>query len=77
MFIEIPDTILHQAPAYSSPEDVKVDFAVWLYERGRMTLAQAARLCGQTRLQFQKILKGKGVHLNFTTEDLQIDLQNM
>ena len=77
MLIEIPDTVFHQAPAYSSPEDVKLDFAVWLYEGGRMTLAQAARLCGRTRLQFQKILKSKGVHLNFSAEDLQVDLQNL
>jgi len=77
MLIEISDSVLHQAPAYASPEDLKVDFAVWLYERGRLTLAQAARLCERTRLQFQKILKEKGVHLNYSSEDLQVDLQNM
>lgn len=77
MLIEISDAVLHQAPAYTNPEDVKADFAVWLYERGRLTLAQAARLCDRTRLQFQKILRDRGVHLNYSKEDLQIDLQNM
>ena len=77
MLIEISDAVLNQAPAYTNPEDVKADFAVWLYERGRLTLAQAARFCDRTRLQFQKILKDRGVHLNYSTDDLQIDLQNM
>ncbi|MCY7330658.1 MAG: UPF0175 family protein [Saprospiraceae bacterium] len=77
MLIEIPDAVLHQVPAYASPEDVKIDFAVWLYERERLTLAQAARLCGQTRLRFQKILRGKGIPLHYSMEDVQIDLQNM
>jgi len=77
MLIEISDTVLRQAPAYTSPEHMRVDFAVWLYERGRLTLAQAARLCERTRLQFQKILKENGVHLRYSIEDLQVDLQNM
>ena len=77
MLIEISDSVLLQVPAYANAEDVKVDFAVWLYERGRMTLAQAARLCDRTRLQVQKILKEKGVHLHYSSEDIQVDLQNM
>ena len=77
MIIEISDAVLEQVPAYASPEDVKVDFAVWLYERERLTLAQAARLCGRTRLQFQKKLKERGVHLHYSVDDIQVDVQNM
>ena len=77
MLIEISDSVLRQIPAYTSPEDVKADFAVWLYDRGRLTLAQAARFCGQTRLQFQKTLHVKGVYLKYTVEDIQVDLDNI
>lgn len=54
MIIEFSDAVLKQTPQYATPEALKADFAVWLYEREALTLAQAARLCDQTRLQFQK-----------------------
>ncbi|MDZ4679359.1 MAG: UPF0175 family protein [Saprospiraceae bacterium] len=77
MIIEFSDAVLKQTPQYATPEALKADFAVWLYEREALTLAQAARLCDQTRLQFQKTLKSKGVHLHYSSEDLKIDVQNM
>jgi predicted HTH domain antitoxin len=77
MVIEIPDSVLKQTPHYAKPEMIKIDFAVWLYEKEVLTLAQAARLCGQTRLQFQKTLKSKGVYLNFDSTDLKIDIENI
>ena len=77
MTIEIPDTVLKQTPQYATPEALKTDFAVWLYERELLTLAQAARLCTQTRLKFQKTLKSKGVHIHYSSEDLKIDVENM
>ena len=77
MTIEIPDIVLKQTPQYATPEALKTDFAVWLYERKILTLAQAARLCAQTRLKFQKTLKSKGVHIHYSSEDLKIDVENM
>ncbi|NUO01578.1 MAG: UPF0175 family protein [Saprospiraceae bacterium] len=77
MIIEFPDAALKQTPQYATPGALKTDFAVWLYEREVLTLAQAARLCDQTRLQFQKTLKSKGVYLHYSSEDLKRDVQNM
>jgi hypothetical protein len=33
MFIEVPDSVLSQMPAYKNPEELKIDFAAWLYQR--------------------------------------------
>ena len=77
MTIEFPDSALKLTPQYATPEAIKTDFAAWLYEREVLTLAQAAQLCGQTRLQFQKTLKAKNVHINYSSDDLKVDLQNM
>ncbi len=77
MVIEIPDTVLKDTERYTQPEVLKKDFAAWLYEREMLTLAQAARLCEQTRLQFQKTLKSRGIYLHYDSHDLEIDVQNM
>ena len=77
MIIEFPDSILKDTARYSQPEALKIDFAAWLYEREMLTLAQAARMCEQTRLQFQKTLKSRGIYLNYDSHDLEIDVQNM
>ncbi len=77
MVIEIPDRILQETERYSQPEAIKIDFAAWLYEREMLTLAQAARMCEQTRLKFQKTLKTRGIYLNYDSHDLAIDVQNM
>ena len=45
MVIEIPDSVFKDLPQYSKPELVKIDFAVWLYQKEVLTLAQAASLC--------------------------------
>jgi len=77
MVIEIPDSMLKETVRYTQPEAIKIDFAAWLYEREMLTLAQAARLCEQTRLQFQKTLKTQGIHIHYDSHDLEIDIQNM
>lgn len=72
--VEIPDSFLQSPSGYSIGE-LKVDLAVLLYKKKKMSLAQAARWCGMSRLEFQSALSEQGVEIHFTTEDLQHDLK--
>ena len=72
--IEIPESMLQEQSGYSIGE-LKIDLAVLLYKKKKMSLAQAARWSGITRLEFQSVLSEQGVDILFTTEDLQHDLK--
>lgn len=63
-------------PAYSE-QDFKVDVAVMLYQRKVLTLARAAHWVGMTRLQFQKALADRGVTINYSVADFEIDLMTI
>ena len=72
--IKIPESMLQSQSGYSIGE-LKIDLAVLLYKKKKMSLAQAARWCGITRLEFQSVLSEQGVDILFTTDDLQHDLK--
>ena len=72
--IEIPESMLQSQSGYSIGE-LKIYLAVLLYKKKKMSLAQAARWSGITRLEFQSVLSEQGVDILFTTEDLQHDLK--
>jgi len=74
--VEIPESLLLSPPAYSVKE-LKVDLAVLLYRRKKMSLAKAASWCGLTRLEFQSAIAERGLELHFSEEDLQHDLRTL
>jgi predicted HTH domain antitoxin len=75
MILDVPNEFI-SITAYTE-HDFKVDVAVMLYQRKVVTLARAARWLGMNRLQFQKILADRNVPLNFSLEDLDIDLKTI
>ncbi|MFM9946734.1 MAG: UPF0175 family protein [Saprospiraceae bacterium] len=74
--VEIPESLLLSPPVYSAKE-LKVDLAVLLYRRKKMSLAKAASWSGLTRLEFQSAMAERGVELHFSEEDLQHDLRTL
>lgn len=70
--IEIPDSVLN-IPAYSRQE-LLLDVAVSLYQRNVWSLAKSARFAGLNRLEFQRVLAGRQIPINY---DLQIDLDTL
>lgn len=63
--------------AQMSEAELRLELAIWLYQRERLTLALASRLAGLTRLQFQHALNERGIPLHYTVEDLEDDLTNL
>lgn len=75
MTITISDKIIKQKGL--SKEAVKTELAVWLYQKEIFTLAQAAKFLEISRLEMQKELKLKNVHLHISAEDVEDDFQTL
>lgn len=73
MGIEISDAML-RAVKMTEPE-FRLETALWLYQQDRLTLAQAARWSGLTRLQFQRELAVRRHTVHFDTEELRHEIE--
>jgi len=72
MIIEIPDAVVYEIAI--SPAELRLELAIWLYTKKRLTLGQARKLAGLTVLAFQKALAESGLYLNYDQEDLADDI---
>lgn len=72
MVLELPDQILFQAKY--TVEEFRLDIAVMLYQKQIMSLARAAEWVGLSRLEFQRELKTRGIHLHYEVSDLHEEL---
>lgn len=70
LLLDIP---FKSSPDYSE-QDLKVDLAVLLYQKRKISLAKAAEWCGLTRLEFQSAMSKHDVALNYSVEDLRHDI---
>jgi predicted HTH domain antitoxin len=72
MLVEIPDAAIQDAPL--SPAELRLELAIWLYAKKRLTLGQARKLAGLSVIDFQKALATSEVYLNYNQEDLADDI---
>lgn len=75
MTINIPDETLAQA--HLSPADLLVELAVYLYDKGTLSMGRARKLAGLSQLDFQHELAKRNVYIKFGVEDLEKDLKNL
>lgn len=58
-------------------KEAKMSLASKLYERGKLTLGQAAELAGYSKSTFMELLADYGVKLiSYPAEELQEDIKN-
>ena len=50
-----------QLPAFVSDDEARLLLAVKLYETGRLSLGQAAEMCGYSRAGFMDVLGHQGI----------------
>ena len=65
------------AKAKISPKSLLIEVAVYLYEKGRLSIGQAKKLCGLNQIEFQKELKKRGVFLNYGVKEFEEDLKTL
>jgi len=75
MSIVIPDDIL-EATRMSEAELLQ-ELAVVLFQREKLSLAQASRLAGMNRLQFQHLLASRQIPIHYDVAELESDLKTL
>ena len=75
MSLTIPDEVLQAARI--SESELRREIAVMLFERDKLTLAQASRLADMDRLQFQHLLASRGIPIHYGIEDFEQDLATL
>jgi len=71
----IPDDIIEARGM--SEDELKTERAIHLFKLEKITLAQASRLAGMPRLQFQHLLASRKISLHYDVEDFEQDLETL
>jgi predicted HTH domain antitoxin len=75
MNVTIPDEILQSARM--TEEELRQELAVLLFQKDRLTLAQASRLASMDRLRFQHLLASRGIPVHYDVEEFEQDLSTL
>jgi predicted HTH domain antitoxin len=75
MSLLIPDEILRASRL--SERDLKVEIAIMLFEREKLTLGQACRFAAMDRLEFQHLLASRRIPIHYDVADFEHDLETL
>ncbi|MBI4685940.1 MAG: UPF0175 family protein [Nitrospirae bacterium] len=75
MSILISDDILQSARL--TEEELKQEIAVLLFQKEKLTLAQASRFAGMPRLQFQHLLASRKIPVHYDIAEFEEDLKTL
>lgn len=75
MSVIIPDEILHATRMTEA--EFKQEIAIFLFEKEKLTLAQASRLAGVNRLQFQHLLASRQIPVHYDVAEFEDDLRTL
>jgi predicted HTH domain antitoxin len=75
MGVTISDDILQTARL--TEEELKIEIAVLLFQKEKLTLAQASSLAGMTRLQFQHLIASRQIPVHYDVSDFEEDLHTL
>ncbi|MGA9995514.1 MAG: UPF0175 family protein [Pyrinomonadaceae bacterium] len=75
MSVVIPDDIL-SATGMTEPELMQ-EIAVLLFQKEKLSIGQASRLAGMSRLQFQHLLASRQIPLHYGVSELETDLETL
>lgn len=75
MSIIIPDDILQAARM--TEDELRQEIAVLLFQKEKLTLAQASRLAKMNRLQFQHLLASRNIPVHYDVKEFEEDLKTL
>ena len=73
--IEIPREIMHATRM--TPEELKRDLAVLLFEQGRLSFGKARELAGMSVWSFQQLLGSRGIPVHYDVAEYEADLETL
>ncbi len=76
---ELPSTVASQAGLDPDTinQDVKMMFALFLYEHKRISLSKACEISGISHWEFFEMNKRLGIRMPYTQEDLKKDMEKL
>ncbi|MUG91055.1 UPF0175 family protein [Scytonema sp. UIC 10036] len=75
MSIIIPDEIL--TITRMTEAEMRQEIAVMLFQKEKLTLAQASRFALMNRIAFQHLLASRQISVHYDVEDFQEDIKNL
>lgn len=75
MSVVVPDDIL--IATRMSETEMRQEIAVMLFQREKLTQAQASQFAGMHRVAFQHLLASRHIPVHYGVEDFEQDLQNL
>lgn len=75
MSVIIPNDILQAVRM--TEDELRQEIAVLLFQKEKLTLAQASRLAGMGRLQFQHLLASRQIPVHYDVAELEEDLKTL
>jgi len=75
VWIEIPAEVLHAARM--TPEELRRELAIHLYEQGKLSLGKARELAGMTVAAFLHMLGARGIAVHYDEAEYERDLETL
>ncbi|WP_442937868.1 UPF0175 family protein [Nostoc sp.] len=75
MSVVIPNEIL--TATRMTEGEMKQEIAVMLFQKEKLTLAQASRFAGMNRIAFQHLLASRQISVHYGVEDFEEDIKNL
>jgi len=75
MSLTISDAVLHATRM--TAEELSVEIAVMLFQKEKLTLAQAAKMAKMSRLQFQHLLSSRKIPLHYDMAEFKEDMETL
>jgi predicted HTH domain antitoxin len=75
MGIIISDDLLQQI--HMNEQELKQEIAVLLFQKEKLTLAQASQFAGMNRIQFQHLLASRQIPIHYDVEEFDKDLETL
>lgn len=75
MAITISDDLL--STVRMTDDELLVDLACYLYDKERLSIGKASKLCGLNRIEFQQALAARDIYIKYDIEDFNLDMKNL
>jgi predicted HTH domain antitoxin len=75
MSIDISDEIL--SATRMTEAEMRQEIAVMLFQKDKLTLAQASRFARMNRIAFQHLLASRQIPVHYDVEDFEQDIKNL
>jgi predicted HTH domain antitoxin len=75
MSVVVPDEIL--TATRMTDVEMRQEIAIMLFQREKLTLAQASRFASMNRVAFQHLLASRQIPIHYGVEDFEQDIQNL